>query len=110
VVSGGASRVRFEVLDRGPGFSESARTRAFDPFFRESAGPRRPSTGAASKEAPAHDGGALGLGLSLVARIARAHGGRAFAENREGGGARVVLELANRAAERSGIDSTVTGR
>jgi len=103
VLSGEAGRVRFEVLDRGPGFGEAARTRAFDPFFRGS-----------PRETPAHDGGALGLGLSLVARIARAHGGRAFAENREGGGARVVLELAanraNRAAESSGIDSTMAGR
>lgn len=103
VVSAEAGRVRFEVLDRGPGFSESARIRAFDPFFRGS-----------PREAPAHDGGALGLGLSLVARIARAHGGRAFAENRERGGARVVLELAanraNRAAGSSGIDSTMAGR
>ena len=99
VLSAAGGRVRFEVLDRGPGFSEAARTRAFDPFYR-----------GASQETPAHDGGALGLGLSLVARIARAHGGRAFAENREGGGARVVLELPNRAAERSGIDSTGAGR
>jgi two-component system OmpR family sensor kinase len=100
IVSGDERRLRFEVLDRGPGFSESARTRAFDPFFR-----------GASRETPAHDGGALGLGLSLVARIARAHGGRAFAENREGGGARVVLEVAtNRAAEGRGIDSTMAGR
>ncbi len=71
------SVVRFEVLDDGPGFPAGALTRAFDAFF--SAGsPDEPS---------------LGLGLSLVARIARAHGGRAFAENRSEGGARVVLEL-----------------
>lgn len=74
--------VRFEVLDRGPGFPAGALTRAFDAFF--SAGsPGEPS---------------LGLGLSLVARIARAHGGRAFAENRAEGGARVVLELPQKSA------------
>jgi two-component system OmpR family sensor kinase len=69
--------VRFEVLDRGPGFPAGALTRAFDAFFSAGA-PDEPS---------------LGLGLSLVARIARAHGGRAYAENRAEGGARVVLEL-----------------
>jgi signal transduction histidine kinase len=69
--------VRFEVLDRGPGFPAGALTRAFDAFFSAGA-PDEPS---------------LGLGLSLVARIARAHGGRAYAENRADGGARVVLEL-----------------
>lgn len=69
--------LRFEVLDAGPGFPAGALTRAFDAFY--SAGsPDEPS---------------LGLGLSLVARIARAHGGRAFAEDRPEGGARVVLEL-----------------
>lgn len=74
--------VRFEVLDGGPGFPAGALTRAFDAFF--SAGsPDEPS---------------LGLGLSLVARIARAHGGRAFAENRSEGGARVVLELPQKLA------------
>jgi signal transduction histidine kinase len=33
------------------------------------------------------------LGLSLVRRIAEAHGGRAFAENRPTGGGRVGFEL-----------------
>jgi two-component system OmpR family sensor kinase len=85
LVTADATRVRFEALDRGPGFAEATRIRAFEPFFR----------GSARKEgaAPTHDGGALGLGLSLVARIARAHGGKAFAENREPRGARVVLEV-----------------
>jgi two-component system OmpR family sensor kinase len=79
-VSADRDRVRFEVLDRGPGFSEQVLRRAFEPFYstaRED-GPR---------------GASLGLGLALVARIATAHGGRAFAENRPEGGARSVLEL-----------------
>jgi two-component system OmpR family sensor kinase len=71
--------VRFEVSDRGPGFSKEDLTRAFEPFRRGAS----KSDGAAS----------LGLGLSIVARIARAHGGRAYAENQPGGGATVVVEL-----------------
>jgi signal transduction histidine kinase len=71
--------VRFEVKDAGPGFSKDDLSRAFEPFTR----------GAKQGEGSA----SLGLGLSLVARIARAHGGRAFAENPPGGGALVVLEL-----------------
>jgi signal transduction histidine kinase len=86
--AGGAERLtiraapgalRFEVTDRGPGFSREDLTRAFEPFTRGSA----KDEGSAS----------LGLGLSLVARIARAHGGRAFAENNPAGGATVVVEL-----------------
>jgi signal transduction histidine kinase len=69
--------IRFEVSDRGPGFSNDDLSRVFEPFTR----------GAQKAE------GSLGLGLSLVARIARAHGGRAFAENSPSGGATVTIEL-----------------
>ncbi|MGD3108138.1 ATP-binding protein [Streptomyces sp. YGL11-2] len=37
--------------------------------------------------------GGAGLGLAIVAAIARAHGGRATADNPPGGGARVCLHL-----------------
>ncbi len=62
--------VRFVVEDTGPGLS-GAGDRAFHPFQR----------------GEASDG--LGLGLALVRRIAEAHGGTAFAEDRPEGGARV---------------------
>ncbi|MBM4361196.1 MAG: HAMP domain-containing histidine kinase [Deltaproteobacteria bacterium] len=72
------ARLRYAVADRGPGFAPEHAARAFEPFERGGTS-LHPSS--------------LGLGLSLVRRIAEAHGGRAFAEAREGGGARVVLEL-----------------
>jgi signal transduction histidine kinase len=70
----------FEALDRGPGFLPGEEQRVFESFYqRPGAEPRQK--------------GALGLGLTLVKRIAEAHGGRAFAANREEGGARVGIEL-----------------
>jgi len=71
-----ASSARFSVEDQGAGFADGESERAFEAFRR---GPR--------------DGGGLGLGLSLVRRIAEAHGGRVFARNRAGGGAVVGFEL-----------------
>lgn len=41
----------------------------------------------------AREDGGTGLGLTIVQAIVRAHGGRLTAANREGGGARVVVEL-----------------
>jgi two-component system, OmpR family, sensor kinase len=67
--------VAFEVEDKGEGFIEGEEGRVFEPFYRRS------------------EQGSLGLGLSLVKRIAEAHGGRAYAANRDGGGARVGVEL-----------------
>jgi signal transduction histidine kinase len=76
IVAQGDGRLTFTVTDRGPGFTPSALQHAFDRFFRDE-NPRRKA------------GSALGLGLALVRRIARAHAGEAFADNREGGGAQV---------------------
>lgn len=66
----------FSVLDEGPGFTEGEEERVFAPFVRASEG---------------EDG--EGLGLALVRRIASAHEGRTWAENRPEGGARVTLWL-----------------
>jgi signal transduction histidine kinase len=68
-------KLRLTVNDRGPGFPSQALGRVFDAFYR--------GDGSSS----------LGLGLALVERIARAHGGRAWAENRAEGGASVHFEL-----------------
>jgi signal transduction histidine kinase len=72
--------LEFAVDDRGPGFHPEDLERSFSPFYRgAAAGPStRPS---------------LGLGLALVRRIAHAHGGRAWAENLPGGGARVGFSV-----------------
>jgi two-component system, OmpR family, sensor kinase len=69
-----------EVADRGPGIPPDVRRRVFERFFRAD-----PSRSRAS--------GGSGLGLSIVAAIAAAHGGRVEAESPDGGGAtfRILL-------------------
>ena len=67
----------FSVEDRGPGFSGQDLSLVFEKFVR------------GEKSA----GSSLGLGLSLVRRIAEAHGGRAWADNRREGGARVAFSV-----------------
>lgn len=74
-------RLVFEVCDAGPGFATAELPRVFEGF----------SSGGSQKRS-AH--GSLGLGLALVQRIARAHGGRAWAENVPEGGARVGFDVA----------------
>ena len=73
------ARVVIEVLDRGPGIPASQVERLKQPFTR-------------LNEARGAEGGA-GLGLAIVERIARAHGGTLDFAAREGGGlvARLVL-------------------
>jgi PAS domain S-box-containing protein len=60
------------VEDEGPGIPDALKAAVFEPFSR---GP----------EATAMPGS--GIGLSLVARFAEMHGGRAWVEDRPGGGA-----------------------
>ena len=73
--------LRLTVSDDGPGVSEAERPRLFQRFFRgDSARPRRQR-------------GGHGLGLGLVAAIARAHGGTASYEPSPDGGSRFTLTL-----------------
>lgn len=69
-----------EVSDRGPGFPPAFLPHAFERFQRAEASRGR-------------DSGGTGLGLSIVRVIVAAHGGRATAVNRPGGGASVCIEL-----------------
>jgi len=71
-------RVELHVMDEGAGFPDAFVDRAFDRFSRAD---------------DARSAGGTGLGLAIVTLIASAHGGRAKAANRPGGGADVWLEL-----------------
>ena len=68
--------VRVEVSDRGPGIPAELRSRVFEPFYRANSG-----------AVAGH-----GLGLALIAHIARAHGGSAAFED-AAGGSRLVVRL-----------------
>jgi two-component system, OmpR family, sensor kinase len=70
--------VELHVRDRGPGFPEEFRGRAFERFSRADASRRQEGSG---------------LGLAIVDVIARAHRGEAHVANRDGGGADVWLAL-----------------
>ena len=70
------AELRIDVLDRGPGMSETVLAQALLPFYST----KRSGTG-------------TGLGLALAREIVEAHGGRILLANREGGGLRVSLLL-----------------
>jgi two-component system, OmpR family, sensor kinase len=74
-VTRSSAYVQFAAVDAGPGIDGSVATRLFTPFERGG------------------DKAGLGLGLSLVERISRAHGGHAFASPREGAGAVVGFRI-----------------
>ena len=75
---GSDGQVRLTVEDRGPGVPAEAMAHLFDRFYRAD---------------PARGRGGPGLGLAIVAAIVRLHRGRVAAEQGDGGGLRVVVDL-----------------
>jgi signal transduction histidine kinase len=65
---------RIEISDNGPGMSDEAERRIFEPYFTT----KQQGTG---------------LGMALTYRIIIEHGGMISAENRSAGGARVTIRL-----------------
>ena len=71
--------IHFEILDRGDGFTED-QVKVFEPFVR-------------SPQAEVIDPTSMGLGLTLVKRVAEAHGGMAYCQNLPEGGACVGFSV-----------------
>jgi two-component system sensor histidine kinase KdpD len=72
--------VEVVVADRGPGLNEVERNMAFDKFYR-------------SSHITSDRGRGAGLGLAICRAVVQAHGGRIWAESREGGGSRFLFTL-----------------
>lgn len=84
IVERGRRHVYVRVRDHGPGIPRGQHRRVFERFYRV-------------REAAATTRGS-GIGLSLVKRIVEGHGGKAFADNADGGGALVSFSLPIREA------------
>src|SRR5262249_33435302 len=82
-----------EVSDSGPGMTPEEAEHVFERFYRADASRSRAS-------------GGVGLGLSIVAAVAEAHGGRVSASAEPGKGAafRIMLPVSDRADGRDGAE------
>ena len=80
VVQTDTDHVIVAVEDTGNGLEPGASQRMFDRFWR-------------ADESRARSSGGAGLGLAIAKGLVQAHGGTIWAENRNGGGARVAFTL-----------------
>ncbi len=76
-LSARGGRALLVVADRGPGIAPEELERVFEPFYR----------------APSDTAKGFGLGLAIAQRAVASHGGSIRAQNREGGGLRLEIEL-----------------
>ena len=89
-----AESIEVSISDKGPGIDEADRAQLFEPFYRGRAAVERQVQGS-------------GLGLSLVAAVARLHGGSIRLEDNTPG-LRAVLTLPLRKAAALRIDASAT--
>jgi two-component system OmpR family sensor kinase len=73
-------RAHLVVADDGPGLAPEVAARVFERFYR-------------GDPARTRARGGSGLGLSIVAAVAEAHGGRVTVDTAPGAGARFLVEL-----------------
>ena len=76
---------RVAVRDHGPGIADEDLPYVFDRFYRARSARGMPGSG---------------LGLAIVRQVAEAHGGEVAAEQADGGGTRMVLDLGSPARGR----------
>ncbi len=69
-----------QVRDNGPGVPAHLREAVFEPFRQVEGGANRPHSG-------------TGLGLAIVKQLAELHGGKAWVDDNQGGGARFCVSL-----------------
>lgn len=87
---GGHRYAEVTSRDHGPGVPEAELAEIFRPFYRVETARDRNTGGA-------------GIGLAIVERAVRIHGGVVRAENADGGGLRVIMRLPLGAAARTAV-------